>query len=216
MRNVTLTRCPVLADSVAWFDCVPYQSLDVGDHLLLIGEVKDYGYSDKSPLSFCRGNYISFNLVQDILSQKTEQNLCIGCILSHENSVLLIRENHSWTFPYSDSLGGRDQGNGLYGVLRTLGVSTDLSFLFSVFKGPGKDQLSIFYRGEIKDVANAPATDTRLFNYDEIPWDDLPHEAYRSMLRRYIDERRQFQFGIYVGSADTGSVVGSNRGQYTF
>ena len=211
-RTSQLTRCPLLAGSVAWFDCVPYESLDVGDHLLLIGEVKDYGYSDKSPLSFCRGNYISFDLVQDILSQKTEHNLCIGCVLSRGNSVLLIRENNNWTFPRSDSLGSRNQGGGLYGMLRKRGISTDLSFLFSVFEGPGKDQLSIFYRGEITHLAETFDTDTCLFDYSEIPWDDLAHEGYRSMLRRYIEERRRFQFGIYVGSVDYGSVVGSKRG----
>ena len=49
-------------------------------------------------------------------------------------------------------------------------------------------------------------TRTRLIPFDDIPWDDLPSEAIGSMLRRYIDERRQDLFGIYVGDARSGEI----------
>lgn len=208
-RTSEITRAPRLAESVAWFDCVPFKQVDAGDHMILIGEVVDFGYSDKAPLSFCRGNYISFSLMQDVLSQQSQHKLCIGCVLNKGSSVLLVPEKDGWTLPTSDSLGTRDVEAGLYGVLKGQGIGAELNFIFSVFDGPLDGQLSVFYRGEIANIPESPAEGARLFPYDEIPWEALQYDAYRSMLSRYIDERRRFQFGIYVGSSETGAVVAS-------
>ena len=205
-RSSQITRSPRLADSVAWFDCVPYRSVDAGDHLILIGRVVDFGYSDQSPLSFCRGNYLTYDLMQHVLSHGVAQKLSIGAIVNAGESILLVPENGQWTFPMSRYMGAKGEEGGLYGELRRLGVSIDLNFLYAVFDGPGDGQLTIFYRGETTgvDCAGGPG---RLFAYDEIPWDAFPLEAYRSMLSRYLDERRRFEFGIYVGSSKEGTVV---------
>ena len=202
------TGSPRLTECVAWFDCVPFQSIDAGDHLILIGKVVDFDYSDRSPLSFCRGNYLTFDLMQQILSERAGQNLSIGAIVNAGERILLVEEAGRWTLPVSPYMGTRGQDGGLHGELRRLGVQTDLNFLYAVFEGPEDGQLSIFYRGETTDV-KCEGGPGHLFAYDDIPWDDLPLEAYRSMLRRYLDERRRFEFGIYVGSSETGTVVKS-------
>ena len=85
-------------------------------------------------------------------------------------------------------------------------ICTRIGFLFSVFDGPGPHELSIFYRGEMHAESELPAG-VGLFAYDDIPWQQLPSDADRSMLTRYVQERRRFRFGIYVGNADAGEVV---------
>lgn len=49
-----VTGAPVVTDSsVAWFDCRVIDSLDVGSHMLIIGEVADSGIlSDEPPLTY--------------------------------------------------------------------------------------------------------------------------------------------------------------------
>ena len=47
----------------------------------------------------------------------------------------------------------------------------------------------------------------KLFGYEHIPWEALPSGAYRSMLRRYVAERIELRFGVYVGSENDGTVT---------
>ncbi len=42
--------------------------------------------------------------------------------------------------------------------------------------------------------------------FDDIPWRLLPDDAMRSMLRRYVEEREQDTFGVYVGDLEAGEV----------
>ena len=50
--------CPVLDDYAAQFECETWAVYEGGDHLILVGEVKDYRYQDNvEPLVFARGSY---------------------------------------------------------------------------------------------------------------------------------------------------------------
>jgi flavin reductase (DIM6/NTAB) family NADH-FMN oxidoreductase RutF len=52
-----LGRAPILGGAVATFECRLTQQHDGGDHLILIGEVERYNYSDRHPLLFHAGDY---------------------------------------------------------------------------------------------------------------------------------------------------------------
>lgn len=43
-----------LADALAWFDCSLHQQVDAGDHYILIGQVKDFGWRDTEGLGMWR------------------------------------------------------------------------------------------------------------------------------------------------------------------
>ena len=50
--------CPVIADTAAWFECRTWNRYDGGDHMIVVGEVRDFQYSDAvMPLVFSRGSY---------------------------------------------------------------------------------------------------------------------------------------------------------------
>jgi len=51
----------------------------------------------------------------------------------------------------------------------------------------------------------------RLVAPSEIPWGELPDFATQSMLRRYVSERSESRFGIYVGTSAAGTVKGLDR-----
>ena len=49
---------PVLGGVVAWIDCAVDQVVELGDHYLIVGAVKElHAVSDKTPLLFLRGTY---------------------------------------------------------------------------------------------------------------------------------------------------------------
>ncbi len=52
------TRCPLIASSLACFECSPFDSHDGGDHIIFIGRVVNFeATAEASPLLFFRGAY---------------------------------------------------------------------------------------------------------------------------------------------------------------
>lgn len=50
---------PVIAQSLMWIDCMAWAEHEAGDHLIVIGEVVDFGCTggDSAPLLFYKGTY---------------------------------------------------------------------------------------------------------------------------------------------------------------
>ncbi|MBV8915542.1 MAG: flavin reductase, partial [Acetobacteraceae bacterium] len=69
----------------------------------------------------------------------------------------------------------------------------------------GAGAMSIVYRGNLRTKPQDGAAIT-LASIDAIPWERIRDGALSAMLHRYIDERQQDVFGIYVGDAERGTV----------
>jgi flavin reductase (DIM6/NTAB) family NADH-FMN oxidoreductase RutF len=56
---------PAPAHSIAWLECLVWNSLPAGDHVIVIGEVRDCGRSpDGDPLVFFGGEFIGLSGLQ--------------------------------------------------------------------------------------------------------------------------------------------------------
>ncbi len=200
--------CPLFEDAVAWLDCVVHQRVEAGDHMILIGRVLDFTHSTRSPLGYCRSNYVSPGLDQVAVGRSEGRKRQVGAILETDGRLLFLVDPGTGhlTLPVSASLGdGSADSGGLLGLLAENGVHAEIEFLFSVYDDDNHG-LQVFYRGTVlKDFVPDPKQ-TRLCGFDEIPWDDLTDQATQTMLRRYIDERRNDLFGVYVGDSDAGDV----------
>ncbi len=198
---------PLLDACAAWFECTPHSRTDAGDHLLMIGEVQSFGHADEvRPLSFCRGNYLSLGLDQQAMTRAAATRMRIGAILERHGQIVLLAgaDAGAWRLPEGEGHGG-DEFAEVRALLEANGIEATFDFLFSVFDDVAAGELHVFYRGEIMREPVVSAT-ARLFAYADIPWSALPSDAQRNMLRRYIDERERFQFGVYVGSTAGGKV----------
>ena len=49
-----------LTDALAWFDCTLHQLVDAGDHHIVIGQVRDFGWRDAQALGFWRSQFGHF------------------------------------------------------------------------------------------------------------------------------------------------------------
>jgi len=193
---------PILGESLAWFDCRSYRQVDAGDHLVLIGEVMRFCANPGRPLGYCQGNYVSFGLIDELTERTPGAKVIFGCIVKHRDSVLLCRASPGdpWSLPTTMQANGPagDQKT-LLDVLDQMGIAADMSFLYSVFEVPERNETHIFYRGTLLAAPRAAtAAEARLFETADIPWDDLPLSQTRSMLRRYIREQAADNFGIYM------------------
>lgn len=207
------TGSPLIGGTVAWLDCRTEQQIDAGDHLILVGRVLDFRHSTQTPLGFCRGNYLRFGLEQQAITATPANAIRVGAILEKDECVLLLKDaaTDGWALPVGRSLGRTPTETGsLSRLLDGLGIKAQVGFLFAVFDDEKTGALSVFYRGEIASVADGHPT-ARLVAFPEIPWDELPDFATQSMLRRYVSERSEDRFGIYVGTSDAGTVKGLDR-----
>jgi flavin reductase (DIM6/NTAB) family NADH-FMN oxidoreductase RutF len=62
-----LGNAPLIADSVASFQCRAVNRYYGGDHVIFLGAVEAYSYNRKEPLLFARGTYGRFAAVHDRL-----------------------------------------------------------------------------------------------------------------------------------------------------
>jgi len=53
-----LARLPILHGCTAVIECRTIQQIEVGDHILFLGEVERYSYKGREPLMFCQGAYL--------------------------------------------------------------------------------------------------------------------------------------------------------------
>ena len=57
---------PIVDGAVSWFDCARHAVIDAGDHVVLIGRVEGFAYSDANPLGYSRGGYVTLGLEQAV------------------------------------------------------------------------------------------------------------------------------------------------------
>jgi (E)-2-((N-methylformamido)methylene)succinate hydrolase len=199
------TGSPILSDVAAWFDCRRHDVVEAGDHIILIGEVVGFDHSLANPLGYCRGAHVAFGLNLDRVAANSGR-LRVGAILEHERAILFVpTTDDRLDLPAGATLGA--DPSSLTAQMTQLGVKAELGFLFAVFEDkqtPG-GAMSIYYRG-VLGAPPAPSSAARLIPFEEIPWAKLRDDATRSMLRRYVRERTEDVFGVYVGDAERGTV----------
>jgi (E)-2-((N-methylformamido)methylene)succinate hydrolase len=198
---------PLIEGSAAWFDCARYQLIDAGDHIILMGHVEAFSYSDANPLGYARGHYIALGLEQAAVNAASSSSrTVVGAILESDSRLVLLPDPsrpNGLALPEVGRTGMSGSASQLHDFLVREGLDATLGFLFAVFENPGTREQCIYYRGEALLHARGR---TVLADFEDIPWDRLPDEATRSMLRRYAAERKIGRFKVYSGDHRQGTV----------
>jgi flavin reductase (DIM6/NTAB) family NADH-FMN oxidoreductase RutF len=193
---------PVIDDSLAWFECALHESVDAGDHLILIGRVEEFGQTIGSPLAYCRGNYVLFELEQQVMSSR-HHRARFGAILETPEGVLFVPGEKPGTLalPSASRLGTKDAKEGLFRALSQLVAEFEIEFLFSVWEADDADRLNVYYRGRAIGVPTAESV--KICPVEAIPYDLLDFDDER-LLKRYVEERSNFRFSVYSGTSSAG------------
>jgi hypothetical protein len=190
-----------------------HQVVDAGDHHILIGRIVAYQHAASSPLGYCRGAYVSFGLAREAVRAAEDKGTTrLLALIEHEGAILLQREvgSGALSLPSAPRIGNADDPGSLLNEVKTAGVDAELSFLFAVYEDPHGGGHSIVYRG-VARAANAHARGM-LIPIEEIPWDAIREPAERALIERYVRERAEDAFGVYVGDTATGQVKPLARG----
>ena len=200
------TGSPIIDGAVAWLDCQVHDRVEAGDHMVLIGRVVNFGHTAANPLGYCRGSYLSSELEQDAMPSPG-QRTCIGAILERDGQILLIEDDAtgSLSLPSGTKLGRASDSRSLQAQLQSLQIDAEIGFLFAVFEDDASGRLFVYYRGQLRR-APGDAAGVKLFPLNDIPFERIDNGAARSMLERYVSERLEDRFGVYVGDFEHGQV----------
>lgn len=208
------TGCPIFTGVAAWLDCRMHEVIGAGDHDILIGRIVDYDYAAASPLGYCRGAYVSFGLARDaVRAAEHDDSTRLLALIEHEEAIVFERDsgNGALSLPTASRIGNAEDTGSLLGKVKAAGVDAELSFLFAVYEDPRSGVHSIVYRGEAR-AANEHARQS-LVRFTDIPWKNIRDTAVRAVIERYVRERREDSFGVYVGDTATGHVKPLARGE---
>lgn len=199
------TGSPLVDGAAANFDCETHDVVEAGDHIILIGRVVEFTHTSATPLGYCRGAYVDFRLSQEALAA-SGAHAKVGAILEDERGLMLIRGDGGLRLPTGVGLEPRGNPSSLLGVLSANGIDANLDFLFAVFEA--RDGTHIYYRGRVAGatVEKSVAKSVEYVPLSRINWSDIADPAVESMLRRYVRERMEDAFGIYVGDSESGTV----------
>jgi flavin reductase (DIM6/NTAB) family NADH-FMN oxidoreductase RutF len=206
--HARVTGAPLMNGAAASFDCKTHDVVDAGDHIILIGRVVDFTHTTSSPLGYCRGAYVNFGLSQEALAA-TGSRAKVGAILELDDGLVFLETANGLELPAGIRLEPSNDPSSLRGVLATLGLDAHLDFLFAVFEGGGGQGagVNVYYRGRVaSDGLALPSARVRVVSLAQIPWNEIRNGAVRSMLERYVRERSEDAFGIYVGDSAAGKV----------
>lgn len=202
------TGAPILEDVVAWFDCSHFEQVDAGDHVILIGQVRQYSYNTRAPLGFCRGAYVSFGLTPPMLQMVSSPGrLRVGAIIESDGKILLERNPESGQLlpPISDRVGEPCDRESLLGKLAGAGIEVDLPFIYAAYH-QHSDRF-VYYLGEL--LSNLDAIETRqlhFYEFDHITWEEIGDTATIAMLERFIREKHLGNYNVYIGDRDSGEI----------
>jgi hypothetical protein len=106
---------------------------------------------------------------------------------------------------------GEDHRQMIPQLMARLGVSADVSFLYSVYQEAGDAHTTMVFRGVAADVQDettlADGTVLRLFAKADEPWRLVRGKSPPEAIRRFFRERAQSRFGIYWDTNDGGRIA---------
>lgn len=94
-------------------------------------------------------------------------------------------------------------------VWEETGAKVSIIAPYSIFSVPPIDEVYIIFRAELIELSGVPGPETqqmKLFAPEEISWDKIFYPAIKDILSRYINEKNQGTFGIYMGSNEDGTI----------
>ncbi len=126
-----------------------------------------------------------------------------GCLPSYKDKILLCRRAIEpryglWTLPagFLENQETTAQGAQRESV-EEANANLDIKELYTIFDIPHINQVYFFYRAELIDTNFSPgieSLDVRLFNKENIPWDELAFPAIKKALEYYLEDSAKQRF----------------------
>jgi flavin-dependent trigonelline monooxygenase, reductase component len=212
---------PHVPGSLAVLACDRQDTIDAGDHIILIGKVHKFQSNDGEPLGYLRGGYVGIGpSVREI--EMLDAPLKVGGILDVGGNIVLWRNAGSehWSVPMAAMGAGEKHGAVLDRLFTSLGVSVDATLPYSLFQEAGEKSTTLIFsvesQGAVLPGMLPDQTEIGLFGEEDKPWRFVQGTMMRGLLRRFFYERNHNLFGMYFDTKQGGRVVGLQNKVTTF
>lgn len=196
--------CPIIEGAVAHFSCTTFSNIPAGDHILLVGEVIDFDTNEKLGLGYAKGGYFSLGMEHRAEELTHSLSGVVGSLIEFENKILLQQTDKGYRLPQVEISDERGSKESIRQYLEAKGMDCEVASVYSVYENLADKKFTSFYR------VNANTEDTvGLGEYIEIDQiDDLKFISpdIHSMMQRFIFEKKNGAFRLYVGDQESGDI----------
>jgi ADP-ribose pyrophosphatase YjhB (NUDIX family) len=132
----------------------------------------------------------------------------VGTVPVWEDKVLLCRRAIEprygyWTLPAGFmEIGETTAEAAARETLEEAGARVEVQHLFSLLNVPHVHQVHLFYLARLLDLdieAGEESLEVRLFDEDEIPWEDIAFPTVGQTLRFFFADRSAGSYGLHTG-----------------
>lgn len=198
---------PLLDGAAAFFACSVHDKIEAGDHLILVGRVLEFDQAPRTPLGYYSGNFVSLTLEKQAVEAATHEEIQVGGIFERDGCILFVEEDGQLRLPAGHTLGqDKHEPGSLFALLESFGVKASADFVYAVAQERDRPILHVYYRGNVVSGPSGSQTHMRLIPFDRIPWDAISIKQNVMMLQRYIRERSEARYSIYVGDTERGVI----------
>ena len=192
---------PVFAGVSAWFDCSMFNTVEAGDHLILMGKVEAYENSTHPGLGYVRGAYVTPTAEVEALTNHA--NLMVSALITRQGRALLV-ETEGGILTLPEARVGKDGAStALRRLIASSGASAEAGFIYSVYEDQTRETQHIAF---VCHASGFAADQGGFCALDEQTLAAIADPAARTMLRRFATESQMGNFGVYFGNQDSGTI----------
>ncbi len=192
---------PVFDGVSAWFDCSMHDTIEAGDHLILIGKVEAFENTIHPGLGYARGAYVTSAIESEALSNA--RNLMVSAIIVHEGKILLTDDGAGQLALPEIKVGKEGATSALEGLIASCGATAEPGFIYSVYEDEARETQHISFLCQASEDA---ATKGKFTELSPTTLMDITDPAVCTMLERFAGESQMGNFGVYYGNQISGKV----------
>lgn len=196
--------CPVIDDTVAHFSCTTFSNSPAGDHILLVGQVNDFAANEKLGLGYAKGGYFSLGMEHRAEELTHTLDGVVGSIIEFDNKVLLSKTDKGYTLPQVDIRSEQGSQKSIRLFLESQGLDCEVGSVYSVYENLDAQKFTTYYRANaLNEKAGGLG---EYIDIDKISDLKFVSSDIQSMLQRFVLEKQNGVFRLYVGDNQTGDI----------
>ncbi|MGB7286559.1 MAG: flavin reductase family protein [Salaquimonas sp.] len=203
------SNTPLICGALASFSCSVHKCVDAGDHIVLLGKVNAFKNNEGLGLGYWRGGY--FSLANEREAQQTataQRPVNVGAIIEHQEQIFILQQGGQIALPSCELTDETQARSGIRKYLQNLGLDVEIGRVYSVFHDASINKRYIYFRA--KTVENVDTKSGIMLHSEELLVHDWIHAPEEIMVRRYLTERMNQSFGLYIGDSNAGEVHHEN------
>lgn len=204
---------PLMERALSVMECARESVIEAGDHVIVVGRVLGFAMNEGQPLGYFRSGYSAVTADLAALERSGGEALLVSGLIDCLGRVLLLQRpgEARLAFPSAALRHGEDHRQALPRMLERLGLSAEISALYSVFQDDGAPHTEMVFRGTCESVPERldlpDGSRLVLAAQADTPWRNIAGRSRASVLQRFFRERNDAHFGIYWDTRDGGRIA---------